>query len=59
MVTSSLIKEAKIYNREKTALRMGENICKPSNWQSPNIQTAHSAQYQKKRKNQKMGRRSK
>ena len=35
---------------EKTTLRMGENICKWSNWQRinlQNIQAAHAAQYQK------------
>ena len=35
---------------EKTTLRMGENICKPSNWQRinlQNIQAAHAANYQK------------
>ena len=33
---------------EKSALRMGENICKQSNWQGinlQNIQTAHAVQY--------------
>ena len=38
---------------EKSALRMGENICKQSNWQGinlQNIQTAHAVQYQKKEK---------
>ena len=47
---------------EKSTLRMGENICKQSNWQGinlQNIQTAHAVQYQKKKKNkqptQKMG----
>ena len=37
---------------EKTALRMGENICKRSDPQGinfQNIQTAHAAQYQKKK----------
>ena len=42
---------------EKTALRMGENICKWSNWQRinlQNIQAAHAAQYQNcKQLNQK------
>ena len=35
---------------EKTTLRMGENICKWSNWQRINLQNtqaAHAAQYQK------------
>ena len=35
---------------EKTALRMGENICKWSNWQEinlPDIQAAYAAQYKK------------
>ena len=35
---------------EKTTLRMGENICKWSNWQGinlQNLQAAHAAQYQK------------
>ena len=46
---------------EKSALRMGENICKQSNWQGinlQNIQTAHAVQYQKKKNKQptqKMG----
>ena len=34
--------------KEKTTLRIGENICKQSNWQGvnlQNIQTAHAAQY--------------
>ena len=48
---------------EKTTYRMGENICKRCNQQGinfQNIQTAHTAQYQKnKQPNQKMGRRSK
>ena len=48
---------------EKTTLRMGENICKSSNWQRinlQNIQATHAAQYQKnKQPNPKMGRRSK
>ena len=45
---------------EKTTLRMGENTCKWSNWQSIHIQTAHAAQYQKdKQPNQKMGGRPK
>ena len=48
---------------EKTTHRMGENICKWSNWQGinlQNIQTAQAVQYQKnKQPNQKMGRRSK
>ena len=43
---------------EKTTLRMGENICKWSNWQKinlQNIQAAHAAQYEKnKEPNQKM-----
>ena len=42
-------------NGDKEAiLRMGENICKWGNWQRINlqsIQTAHAAQYQKKKKN--------
>ena len=46
---------------EKTTLRMGENICKRSNWQKfnlQNIQAAHAAQYHKNKKpNPKMGRR--
>ena len=48
---------------EKTTLRMGENICKRSNWQRinhHNIQAADVAQYQKnKQPNPKMGRRPK
>ena len=48
---------------EKTTLRMGENICKWSNWQKinlQNIQAAHAAQYQKnKQASPKMGRRPK
>ena len=48
---------------EKTTLRMGENICKRSNWQRINLQNtqaAHAAQYLKNKKpNQKMGRRPK
>ena len=48
---------------EKTTLRMGENICKRSNWQRinlQNIQAAHAAQYQKnKQPNPKMGGRPK
>ena len=46
---------------EKTTLRMGENICKWSNWQRINLQdlqAVHTAQYQKnKQPNPKMGRR--
>ena len=44
---------------------MGENICKQSNWQGinfQNIQTAHAAQYLKKKNKQPyqiMGRRPK
>ena len=45
---------------EKITLRMGENICKWSNWQRINLQglqAAHAAQYQKnKQRNPKMGR---
>ena len=40
---------------KRTTLRMGENICKWSNWQKinlQNIQTAHAAQYQKKKQQQ-------
>ena len=48
---------------EKTTHRMGENICKQGNRQGislQNLQTAHAAQYQKKKKkNQRMGRRPK
>ena len=48
---------------EKTALRMGENNSKWSNWQRINLknkQAAHAAQFQKnKRPNQKMGQRTK
>ena len=48
---------------EKTTLRMGENICKWSNWQTinlQNLQAAHAAQYQKnKQPNPIMGRRPK
>ena len=44
---------------EKTALRMGENNSKQSNWQKinlKNIQLTPAAQFQKnKRPNQKMG----
>ena len=39
---------------EKTTLRMGENICKWSNWQRinlQNLQAAHAAQYQNKANN--------
>ena len=35
---------------EKTTHRIGENICKQSNWQGSNLQnmqTAYTAQYQK------------
>ena len=43
---------------EKTTLRMGENICKQSNWQRinlQNIQAVHTSQYQKtQQRNQKM-----
>ena len=38
---------------KKTTLRMGENVCKQSNRQRinfQNIQIAHEAQYQKKKK---------
>ena len=41
---------------EKTTLRMGENICKWSNWQKinlQNIQIAHVAQHQKNKVSQK------
>ena len=52
---------------KKATLRMGENICKWSNWQEiylQNIQTAHAAQYQNKQTatkqpNLKMGGKSK
>ena len=48
---------------KKTALRMGENICKRINGQRihlQNIQAAHAAPYQKnKQPNPKMGRRPK
>ena len=40
---------------------MIENICKGSNWQGitlQNTQMAHEVQYQKKKRNQKMDRRS-
>ena len=46
---------------KKTTYRMGENICKPWDWQGlnfQNIQTAHTTQ-QQKQPNRKMGRRSK
>ena len=51
-VISNVISELKGSHKQdkKTTLRMGENICKRSNWQGinlPNIQTAHAAQYQK------------
>ena len=50
-------------NKVKTTYRMGENICKQCYRQGinlQNIQTAHTAQYQKnKQPNWKMGRRSK
>ena len=41
---------------KKTTLRMGENICKWSNWQRinlQNIQAAHTAEYQKNNPTQK------
>ena len=44
-----------INKTKKTTLRMGENICKPSNGQRinlQNIQTAHAAHYQKKQTTQ-------
>ena len=48
---------------EKTALKMGENICKWRNWQRinlQNIQIAHVAQCQKnKQANEKIGGRPK
>ena len=48
---------------EKPTLRMGENICKRSNWQRinlQNLQAAHAAQYQEnKQPSPKMGRRPK
>ena len=47
---------------EKTTHRMGEDICKPGDRQGislQNLQTAHTAQYQSKQPNQKMGRRPK
>ena len=45
---------------KKTALRMGENICKLSNGQRINLQNIQAAQYQKtKQPNPKMGRRPK
>ena len=46
---------------EKTTLRMGENICKGSNWQRINLQNiqAHAAQYQKHTPIKKMGGRPK
>ena len=40
---------------KKTTLRMGENICKQSNWQRINLQNtqvAHAAQNQKKQTTQ-------
>ena len=52
--TSKLLHSKRNYNQdEKTTLRMGENICKRSNWQRinlQNLQAAHAAQYQKKNK---------
>ena len=58
--------EETINKTKKTTLRMGESICKRSNRQGINfqsIQTAHGAQYQKKKTkkqpNQKMGGRPK
>ena len=47
---------------ERTTLRMGENICKGSNWQRINLQNiqAYAAQYQNhKQPNKKMGGRPK
>ena len=44
----------------KTTYRMGENMCKRCNQQELNIlniQTVHTAQYKKKKPNQKMDRR--
>ena len=41
---------------EKTTHRIGENICKSSNWQGinlQNIQRAHAAQLLKKKKSEK------
>ena len=43
---------------KKTTLRMGENICKLSNWQGinhQNAQVAHAAWYEKKKKKSENG----
>ena len=49
--TSKLLHSKGNYKEDKkTTLRMGENICKWSNWQRINLQNleaAHAAQYQK------------
>ena len=58
-ILRSLLKVTSLHSKgnhkqdEKTAFRMGENICKRSNWQRihlQNIQPAHAAQYQKNQK---------
>ena len=63
MKLKSFCTAKKTINDQKTTLRMGENICKWSYWQSinlQNLQAAHAAQYQKnKQPNPKMGRRPK
>ena len=53
--------QGKHKQNEKTTHKMGEQICKWSNWQGnlQNIQTAHASQHQKnKQPNQKMSERS-
>ena len=47
---------------EKTAHRMGKNICKWCDWQGinlQNLQTTHAARHQNKQPNQRIGRRPK
>ena len=47
---------------EKTPIRIGEIDSKGNNWQRinfQNIQAAHTTQYQKKKSNQKVGKRPK
>ena len=56
-------KKQKTKKHKKTTYRMGEDICKWCDWQGinfQNIQTAHTAKYQKNKKpNSKMSRRPK
>ena len=59
----AFIQQRKHKQNKKTTHRIGENICKWSDWQGinlQNIQTAYAAQYENKNQpNQKMGGRSK